>query len=127
MSKTRYKTISTLLLVLLLCVAVTGCGTKRQPVERWIIEEIQKDEMYKNWDVEFYNITTLANYEQGGVDCYKVEIYRDGRDNDENCLFVDTWISAIEYKRSLVWKYPSRTDIIQIDVDFISSKKFDKM
>lgn len=121
MRKIRFKTIFTLLLALLLCVVVTGCGTKRQPVERWIIEEIQKDEMYANWDIEVYNITALAN--KDGKDCYKVEIHRDGRDNDENCLFVDTWIGSIDYKRSLVWKYPSRADIIQIDFDFVSSKK----
>lgn len=92
MAKTRFRTIFTLLLALLLCVVVTSCGTKRQPVERWIIEEIQKDEMYANWDIEIYNITALAN--KNGKDCYKVEIYRDGRDNDENCLFVDTWIGS---------------------------------
>lgn len=121
MAKTRFRTIFTLLLALLLCVVVTSCGTKRQPVERWIIEEIQKDEMYANWDIEVYDITTLAN--KDGKDCYKVEIYRDGRDNDENCLFVDTWIGTIEYKGSLMWKYPSRADIVEIDFDFVSSKK----
>lgn len=126
MRKIRFKTISTLLLALLFCVVVTGCGTKRQPVKRWIIEEIQKDEMYANWDISVYDITALANTD-GKDGCYKVEIYRDGRDNDENCLFVDTWIGSIEYKRSLVWKYPSRADIVQIDFDFVCSKKFNKM
>lgn len=122
MKRTTFlRRITTLLLVLFFCVAVTGCKTKRQSAERWIIEEIQKDEMYANWDIEIYNITALTN--KDGKDCYKVEIYRDGRENDENCLFVDTWIGSIEYKRNLVWKYPSQADIVSIDFDFVSSKK----
>lgn len=105
---TLFKAITTLLLALLLCVAVTGCKTKRQSAERWIIEEIQKDEMYTNCDIEIYDTDKVSSGE------YMVYILRQTPDNK---LLIDVWVGKIEYF-SGIWKFPSKNDITYIDVDY---------
>ena len=105
---TFLRRITTLLPVLLLCVAVTGCKTKRQSAERWIIEEIQKDEMYANWDIEIYDTDKVSSGE------YMVYILRQTPDNKQ---LIDIWVGNLEYF-SGIWTLPSKNDITYIDVDY---------
>lgn len=84
---TFFKTISTLLLlVLLLCVGVTGCGTKRQSEERWLIEEIQKDEMYASCITQVYNTDKVSSGK------YKISILCQTIDDK---YFIDIWMCSI--------------------------------
>lgn len=109
---TFFKTISTLLLlVLLLCVGVTGCGTKRQSEERWLIEEIQKDEMYASCITQVYNTDKVSSGK------YKISILCQTIDDK---YFIDIWMCSIECF-SGIWKFPAQKDITYIDCDYCGS------
>ena len=108
---TFFRRLTTLLLVLLLCVAVTGCKTKRQSAERWIIEEIQKDEMYVSCVTQVYNTDRVSSGK------YKISILRQTIDDK---YFIDIWMCSIEWF-SGIWKFPAQKDITYIDCDYCGS------
>ena len=108
---TFFKAITTLLLVLLLCAGATGCGDKRQSEECWLIEEIQKDEMYVNCITQVYATDKVSSGK------YKISILRQTIDDK---YFIDIWMCSIECF-SGIWKYPAQKDITYIDCDYCGS------